>query len=156
MTRSLSRRRFLGLAGAGASAWALGCSGPRVKPQRTKLAHAVVGCGGMGGSDMTAIASHPDVQIVALCDVDLKNLEAAAKKFPNAKTYRDYRKMFAEMSDDIDTVNVGTSDHMHAAISMTAMNKGKHVYCQKPLTHDVFEARRLREVAAQKKLVTQM
>ncbi|HVE39550.1 MAG TPA: Gfo/Idh/MocA family oxidoreductase [Planctomycetota bacterium] len=156
MSKSLSRRRFLELSGAGVSALALSGCGTHVKPQRTKLAHAVVGCGGMGGSDMNSIASHPGVEIVALCDVDLKNLEAAAKKFPSAKTYRDFRKMFAEMSDDIDTVNVGTPDHMHAAISMTAMNNGIHVYCQKPLTHDVYESRRLAEVARERKLVTQM
>jgi hypothetical protein len=156
MTKALSRRRFLELSRAGASALVLGPSMLSARAGRGKLRHATVGCGGMGGADMSAIASHPDVQIVALCDVDKKNLDAALKKFPEAKVYRDYRKMFAEISDDIDTVNVGTPDHMHAAIAMTAMNKGKHVYCQKPLTHDVFEARRLREVAKAKKLVTQM
>jgi len=144
MTKPLSRRRFLELSGAGASALALGPSLLSARAGRGKLRHATVGCGGMGGADMNAIASHPDVQIVALCDVDKKNLDAALKKFPDAKVFRDYRKMFAEISDDIDTVNVGTPDHMHAAIAMTAMNKGKHVYCQKPLTHDVYEARRLR------------
>src|SRR5262245_54916152 len=142
MTKHLSRRRFLGV-----SALALGGCAAHVKPQRSKLAHAVVGCGGMGNSDMMAIASHPGVDIVALCDVDLTNPEAAAKKFPSAKTYRDFRKMFAEMSNDIDSVNVGIPDHMHAAVSMTAMNNGIHVYCQKPLTHDVYESRRLIEVA---------
>ncbi len=156
MTKSLSRRRFLELSGAGASALALGPQFLSAGAGRAKLRHAVVGCGGMGGSDMNALASHPDLQIVALCDVDLKNLDSATKKFPNAKTYRDFRKMFAEMADEIDTVNVGTPDHMHAAIAMTAMNKGKHVYCQKPLTHDVYESRRLMEVAREKKLVTQM
>ncbi|HLY11303.1 MAG TPA: Gfo/Idh/MocA family oxidoreductase, partial [Planctomycetota bacterium] len=78
------------------------------------------------------------------------------KKYPDAKQYRDYRKMFAEISDRIDTVNVGTPDHMHAAISLTAMLKGKHVYCQKPLTHDVWEARKMADVARARKIVTQM
>jgi len=156
MTRHLSRRRFLELSGAGASALALGPQVLSARSGRAKIRHAVVGCSGMGGADMGAIASHPDIQIVALCDVDLNNLQSAAKKFPDAKTYRDFRKMFAEIADEIDTVNVGTPDHMHAAIAMTALNKGKHVYCQKPLTHDVYESRRLAEVARAKKLVTQM
>ena len=152
MTRSLSRRQFL----AGASALAVGPSILSAAPGRAKIRHAVVGCGGMGGSDMNNISSHPDIQIVALCDVDSKTLDGAAKKFPGAKLYRDFRKMFAEIADEIDTVNVGTPDHMHAAAAMSAMNRGKHVYCQKPLTHDVYEARRLAEIARQKKIVTQM
>ena len=152
MTRSLSRRQFL----AGASALAAGPAILSAMPARGKLRHAVIGCGGMGGADMNAISSHPDIQIVALCDVDAKTLDSASKKFPSAKTYRDYRKMFAEIAGDIDTVNVGTPDHMHAAAAMSALNRGKHVYCQKPLTHDVYEARRLAEIARQKKLVTQM
>jgi predicted dehydrogenase len=127
MQPSLSRRRFLELSGAGASGLALGPEVLSARPGRGKLRHATVGCGGMGGSDMNALASHPNLQIVALCDVDAKNLDSAAKKFPGARTYRDFRKMFAEMSDEIDSVNVGTPDHMHAAIAMTAMNKGKHV-----------------------------
>jgi predicted dehydrogenase len=153
---TLSRRRFLELSGAGTAGLALGPERAGARSGRGKIRHAVVGCGGMGGADMNAIASHPDVQIVALCDVDQKNLENASKKFPNAKTFRDYRKMFAEVSDEIDSVNVGTPDHIHAAAAMTALNKGKHVYCQKPLTHDVTEARRLAEVARSRKLVTQM
>jgi hypothetical protein len=150
MTRSLSRRQFL----ATGSALALGA---RIAAgQDKKLRHAAVGCGGMGGADLGAISSHPAVQVVALCDVDLNSLNAAAKKFPNAKPYRDYRKMFAEIGSEIDTVNVGTPDHMHAAAAMTAMNLGKHVYVQKPLTHDVWEARKLAEAARAKKVQTQM
>jgi len=156
MTRSLSRRRFLELSAAGGAGLALGPQIASARGGRAKIRHATVGCGGMGGADMNAIASHPDIQIVALCDVDLKNLESAQKKFPNAKIFRDYRKMFAEISDEFDTVNVGTPDHTHAPASMLALNRGKHVYCQKPLTHDVYEARRLAEVARSKKLVTQM
>lgn len=152
MTRSFSRRKFL----AGASALA---AAPAILPAaslRAKVRHAVIGCGGMGGADMNAIASHPEVQIVAICDVDTKNLDSAAKKFPAAKIFRDYRKMFAEIGPELESVNVGTPDHMHAAAAMSAMNLGKHVYCQKPLTHDVTEARKLAEVARAKKLVTQM
>jgi predicted dehydrogenase len=152
MTPFISRREFL----AGASALALGPGILSARTGRAKLRHAAVGFGGMGGTDLEAIASHPDVEVVALCDVDANNLAAKAKKYPNAKQYRDYRKMFAEISDQIDMVNVGTPDHMHAAIALSAMLKGKHVYCQKPLTHDVWEARKMTEVARAKKVVTQM
>jgi hypothetical protein len=156
MTHPLSRRQFLALSGAGASGLALSPRFVAGHPRRDKLRHAAVGFGGQGGSDLNEIASHPDIEVVALCDVDANNLVAKAKKFPNAKQYRDYRKMFAEIADQIDTINVGTPDHMHAAISLTAMLKGKHVYCQKPLTHDVWEARKMTEVARAKKVVSQM
>jgi len=156
MTRSLSRRQFLALSGAGASGLALSPRFVAGHPRREKLRHAAVGFGGQGGADLNEIASHPDIEVVALCDVDANNLAAKAKKYPNAKQYRDYRKLFAEMSDQIDTLNVGTPDHMHASISLTAMLKGKHVYCQKPLTHDVWEARKMTEVARAKKIVSQM
>lgn len=152
MTRSLSRRQFV----AGASALALGPSVLSARPGRAKLRLATIGSGGMGGADLNAISSHPEVQVVALCDVDANTLANSAKKFPQAKQFRDYRRMFAEIADEIDIVNVGTPDHTHAAAAMSAMLKGKHVYCQKPLTHDVFEARKLAEFARAKKLVTQM
>ena len=152
MTRSLTRRQFV----AGASALALGPSILSARTGRGKLRLATVGSGGMGGADLNAISSHPDVQVVALCDVDANTLAASAKKFPQAKQFRDYRKMFAEIADEIDIVNVGTPDHTHAAAAMSAMLKGKHVYCQKPLTHDVSESRKLAEFARAKKLMTQM
>lgn len=110
----------------------------------------------MGGSDLQSIASHGSVEVAALCDVDANHLAAAAKKFPQAKTYSDYREMLAELGDAVDGVVVSTPDHTHAPATMTALNAGKPVYCQKPLTHQVVEARRLREVAEKNKLVTQM
>jgi predicted dehydrogenase len=151
MDSRLTRRGFLA-----ASALAAGAARGLALPQDRKLRHAAVGCGGMGGADLGNIAQHPAVKIVALCDVDQKSLDTAAKKFPGAKPYRDYRKLFAEMGGEIDSVNVGTPDHAHAAASMLAINLGKHVYCQKPLTHDVWEARKLAEAARAKKVVTQM
>jgi predicted dehydrogenase len=152
MTPSITRRDFL----AGASALALSPGLVSARTGRGKLRHAAIGFGGQGGADLEQIAAHPDIEVVALCDVDANNLAVKSKKFPAAKQYRDYRKMFAEIADQIDTINVGTPDHMHAAISLTAMLKGKHVYCQKPLTHDVWEARKMTEVARAKKVVTQM
>jgi predicted dehydrogenase len=151
MSRHLTRRDFLVTTGA----VALG-SRLSARQSAAKLRHAVIGCAGQGGSDLGSIAKHPAVDIVALCDVDANNLARAAKRFPNAKQYRDYRVMFKEMGAGIDTVNIGIPDHMHAAPAVIAMNLGKHVYVQKPLTHDVFESRRLAEIAREKKVQSQM
>ena len=156
MSHRISRRQFLGRTGAAASA---GLAGPflvsRPFPSE-KLNLATVGSGGMGGADLGAISGHKLVNVAALCDVDQKTLDGAAKRFPGAKTFRDWRKMFSEIGKEIDAVNVGTPDHQHAPVSMTAINLGKHVYCQKPLTHDVWEARKLAEAARKKKVATQM
>ena len=123
--------------------------------QKTNVAS--VGVGGMGASDLGQIAAHPEVAMVALCDVDRGNLKSASEKHPDAKTFVDYREMFDAMGDRIDAVSVTTPDHMHAIIAMTAMNAGKHVYCQKPLAHSVHECRALREKAiANPNLATQM
>ena len=151
MKRSLSRRDFLATTGAVALGSRLAAA-----RQGQQLRHAVIGCSGQGGADMGSISTHPAVQIVALCDVDTNNLAGAAKRFPNAKQYRDYRVMFKEMGTGIDTVNIGIPDHAHAAAAMTAMNLGKHVYVQKPLTHDVWESRKLAEVARARNLQSQM
>ncbi|MCB9281782.1 MAG: Gfo/Idh/MocA family oxidoreductase [Lewinellaceae bacterium] len=130
------------------SAWTM------IKDNKLRTAH--IGVGGMGAEDLKAISSHPAVEVVALCDVDSNNLAAALKLHPGAKTYADYRKMLKEMSGSIDAVIVSTPDHTHAPASMMAMNMGKPVYCQKPLTHHVTEARAMRKLAADKNLVTQM
>ena len=106
--------------------------------------------------DLKAIASHPNVEVVALCDVDATNLATAHGMHANAKTYKDYRKMLNEMSSEIDAVIVSTPDHTHAPASMMAMEMDKPVYCQKPLTHHVTEARAMNKLAADKGLVTQM
>ena len=122
----------------------------------SKLRTAHIGVGGMGGADLGSIASHAKVEVAALCDVDANTLNAAKAGHPKAQTFRDYREMLSKLGDSIDAVVVSTPDHTHAPAAMSALNAGKPVYCQKPLTHEVFEARRLREVAESKKLVTQM
>src|SRR5439155_19168337 len=94
--------------------------------------------------------------IVAQCDIDENHLGAKAQKFPDAKKYNDFRKMLEEMDKQIDAVTVSTPDHTHAPASIMAMKMGKHVYCQKPLTHDVYEARMMKEIAAKHKVATQM
>lgn len=122
--------------------------------KRLRTAH--IGLGGMGQSDLASISLHNNVDVVALCDVDSTVLAEVSSKFPNAKTYKDYRVMLKEMSKDIDAVIVSTPDHTHAPASIMAMEMNKSVYCQKPLTHYVKEARAMDKIAKDKKLVTQM
>ena len=155
VNQSVSRRHFLQTSAALAAAAALPSSVRAASPNG-KLRTAHVGVGGMGGADLGSIASHAKVEVFALCDVDENTLKGAAARHPNAKLFRDYREMIDKLGDTVDAVVVSTPDHTHAPAAMTALNAGKPVYCQKPLTHKVFEARQLREVAAKKKLVTQM
>ncbi len=124
------------------------------KNQILRTAH--IGVGGMGAADLSSISSHPNVNVVALCDVDSNALAAASKIHPDAAIYEDYRVLLSEMKDTIDAVIVSTPDHTHAPASMMAMEMGKSVYCQKPLTHHITEARSLRKLASEKDLVTQM
>lgn len=130
------------------SIWALSKNG------RLRTAH--IGVSNMGGNDLASISSHELVDVVALCDVDSNALAAAKKLHPNAVVFKDYRVMLKEMKNDIDAVIVSTPDHTHAPASMMAMEIGKPVYCQKPLTHHVVEARAMRKMAKEKNLVTQM
>ncbi len=124
------------------------------KDGRFRTAH--IGVGGMGMEDLKAISSHKAVDVTALCDVDSDRLAVAAKMFPKAKTFSDYRVMLTEMKDAVDAVVVSTPDHTHAPASLMAMEMDKAVYCQKPLTHHVSEARAMRKMAKDKNLVTQM
>lgn len=126
---------------------------PGVTPPSRKLNLAVIGCGGQGGGDLNQMA---DENIVALCDVDDRRAADSFKKFPQAKRFKDFRKMFDALSDQIDCVLVGTPDHTHAVAAMAAMKHGKHVFCEKPLAHSVAELRALRKEAADRKLVTQV
>ena len=124
--------------------------------KNNKLRTAHIGVGGMGLADLNDIASHKSVNVVALCDVDSNALNKAGKLHPKVKKYKDYRNMLNEMKDLIDAVIVSTPDHTHAPASLMAMNFGKSVYCQKPLTHHVSEARAMRKIAKEKNLITQM
>jgi predicted dehydrogenase len=117
-----------------------------------KMNVAGIGVGGMGGANLHALEGE---NIVALCDVDPSYAAHTIKRYPRARFYTDYRQML-ERQKDIDGVVVGTPDHTHAVISMAAMRAGKHVYCQKPLTHDVYEARMLARAAKEYKVATQM
>ncbi|MSR59500.1 MAG: Gfo/Idh/MocA family oxidoreductase [Planctomycetaceae bacterium] len=153
-----SRRRFLKqVAVAGASLSFPAASWSRVLGANDRLRVASIGTGGKGWSDLTATAASPHVQVVALCDIDesKEHLGRAAQQFPQAKTFTDWRKLF-EQHKEFDAVIVSTPDHMHAPISLPAMQLGKHVQCQKPLTHTVVEARQMRLAARKYNVVTQM
>lgn len=142
----------------GVAAAAAPMLGPRIlspDPLET-LNVACVGVGGMGRSDLNATAKGKNVRIVALCDIDAKNLAGAAKAHEDAKTFGDYRKMFDAMGKDIDAVVVATPDHMHGSISLAALSLGKHVYCQKPIAHNLYECREMATLAARTGVVTQM
>jgi len=119
----------------------------------SKLNIASIGAGGKGASDTDCCSSE---NIVALCDVDTEHCGGQIKKYPGAKFYRDFRKMFDEMGKGIDAVTVSTPDHFHAVAESAAMRLGKHVYGQKPLTQTIYEARYLRDLAHTTGVVTQM
>ena len=117
-----------------------------------KLNIAGIGVGGMGKSNLSQLETE---NIVALCDVDHAYAAGTFQKYPQAKVYTDYRVML-DQEKGIDAVMIATPDHTHAVISMEAMRRGKHVYCQKPLTHDVYEARMLAKAARETGVTTQM
>jgi predicted dehydrogenase len=116
-----------------------------------KLNIGVIGVASRGGENLKAVAGQ---NIVALCDVDDRNLAAAAAKFPSAQTYNDLRRLIDQK--DIDAIVVSTPDHTHAVACVAVLKSGRHLYCEKPLTHTISECRRVRELAAKNKLVTQM
>lgn len=158
MTHRASRRRFLKqVTCAGAAATLTAASWNRVLGANSRLRIASVGVGGKGWSDLVSTAASPKVDVVALCDIDesAEHLGRAAEKFPQAKKFTDWRRLF-EQPRDFDAVIVSTPDHMHAPISLPAMQLGKHVQCQKPLTHTVHEARQMRLAAKKYNVVTQM
>lgn len=119
------------------------------------LLHASFGATGQAAADLGEIASHPAVKLIAVAEVDLNRVKEVKAKFPDVKIYQDWREML-DKEKDIDSVNVSTPDHMHAPMGMAALQRGKHVYGEKPLTHDIYETRQLTLVARKKKLITQM
>jgi predicted dehydrogenase len=154
----LSRRRFLAAGGA-----SLGLSivprhvlgGPGNVPPSERVNLAGIGAGGRGGNDI-AIHARNGANIVALCDVDQQRAAGSFDAFPKASRYKDFRVMLDKEAKRIDAVTVGTPDHVHAVASLAAIRAGKHVYCQKPLTHTLRECRTLAEAARAAGLMTQM
>jgi predicted dehydrogenase len=151
---SVSRRKFLLTAATAAIAAPLileSCA------PKTKLRHACIGVGGMMGlNDLQNFMSHPNVQIVAICDIDDNFLKKALEVVPNARTYSDWRELLKNEANNIDSVNVTVPDHNHFAIAYKAIEMGKHVYCQKPMCHDVAEVRLLTEASVKYKVKTQL
>lgn len=159
MASDISRRKFLSTGAKAAigltiiPSTVLGKNFGHVAPS-DKLNIAAVGIGGMGHANIKAVEATEN--IVGLCDVDWKYAKGVFERFPNAKKYWDFRKMYEEMGKSIDAVIVATADHTHAIVSADAMTMGKHVYCQKPLTHTVYESRLLTKLAKKHKVATQM
>jgi len=150
---SVSRRKFIQTAATAAIAAPIileSCA------PKTKLRHACIGVGGMGWGDLQNFKKHKHVQIVAICDVDANNLKRAAEAVPDARTYTDWRELLKMEADNFDSLNVTVPDHNHFAISYQAIQMGKHVYCQKPMCHDVEEVRLLTEISVNKGVITQL
>jgi predicted dehydrogenase len=162
MKRTINRRQFLrsaGAATAAAVAWQIvprHVLGRGQVPPSEKVNIAAIGVGGQGPSDLDSLSKTNTVNIVAVCDVDPRRTDAMVRKYSGTKPFSDYRKMLDELGDSIDGVVIATPDHHHAFASMEAIKRGKHVYCEKPLTHSVWEARRIAEAARQAKVATQM
>jgi len=158
MSERFTRRQFVKRSAVAAAAASFTIvprhvlGGPRQIPPSEKMNVAGVGIGGMGAANLAALEAE---NIVALCDLDPNYAAGTIKKYPKAKVHVDYREML-ERQKDVDGVVVATPDHTHAVISMAAMRAGKHVYCQKPLTHDVYESRMLAKAAKECKVATQM
>ena len=154
-----SRRSFIKGAALTASAFTIvprHVLGKGLKAPSDVLNVVGVGVGGMGRNNLANMVKKGEAQIVGLCDVDWKYSDKTFKDYPKAKKFWDFRKMYEEMKGDFDAVMVATPDHTHALAAAMAMKMGKHVYVQKPLTHSVWESRRLREIADQTGVVTQM
>tara|TARA_R110000796_G_scaffold21541_4_gene63299 strand:+ start:5090 stop:6463 length:1374 start_codon:yes stop_codon:yes gene_type:complete len=155
--KSVSRRKFLDtITTAALVVPFLGNSAVSLALPKKKLRHASIGVGGMGGHDLKHFGQHPDLEVVAICDVDEQNLLKAAELFPGARKYKDWRDLLEKEHNNIDSVNVSVLDHNHFAIAYQAIQFGKHVYCQKPLCHDVAEVRKLTEAAVKAGVVTQL
>jgi predicted dehydrogenase len=156
MNQRINRRQALQLGTTALGYFVTGtaASAARVAGANDRVRVAGIGVGGKGWSDIEQAAQI--MEVVALCDIDEERLEKRAATWSAAKKYFDYRKLFDEMMKQIDAVVVSTPDHHHTLPSVLAMKAGKHVYCQKPLTHLPFEARLMREVAAKHGVCTQM
>lgn len=162
MHQPQTRRDFLKTSTAvGVAYWVSGNNTPAFSNSANEEVRiASIGVGGKGSSDTDQAGNHG--RIVAICDIDDNKLNAKAEvlskidKHKGFEKFNDFRKMLDKLGKSIDAVTVSTPDHTHAVASITAMNMGKHVYCQKPLTHSVFEARMMREVAKKNKVATQM
>lgn len=156
MARRTNRRRFLQTSAVvGAGFWVAGGTLARVsRAANEKIQFACIGVGGKGSSDSQDAGRAGDV--VAICDIDENNLGFAAARWPDAQKFYDFRQMYEKLGDKIDAVTVSTPDHCHGVAAAMGMRMGKHAFVQKPMTKSLWEARVLGEIAAEKKLATQM
>jgi len=158
MAKNTTRRSFLGQsAAAGIGVWA-GSQSSFTRGEDSplqSLSAACIGVGGKGDSDVSHIGEL-GVKIVGLCDIDGQRLTKKGRAYPDAEQFQDFREMLDKLGDKVDIVTVSTPDHTHAAAAVKAMKMGKHVYCQKPLTYTIREARMMRETAKKMDVVTQM
>ncbi len=134
---------------------ASGLRSGRIWAVEPKLRLAFIGVGGRGKANLSTITKDPNVEVVALCDVDRRHLDSASELFPSARKYADFRRIY-EDAKDIDGVVISIAEHTHAYAVLPALRLGKHVYCEKPLTHNVAEARLITDVAAKAGVATQM
>ncbi|MBM82186.1 MAG: oxidoreductase [Planctomycetaceae bacterium] len=154
-----SRREFAGAAAASAFSFTivprhvLGGAGQTAPSEQVRIGG--IGAGGQGGGDINAMAAN-GARVVALCDVDFARAAGNFKRHSKATVYKDFRKLLDKEEKNIDAVVVGTPDHIHAPASLDSIRRGKHVYCEKPLTHTIFEARQLTLAAEKHKVATQM
>ncbi|NCF91865.1 MAG: Gfo/Idh/MocA family oxidoreductase, partial [Verrucomicrobiaceae bacterium] len=154
LQRQIKRRHFLKQTSAtGALTGLTIMSGLRAQSPNNKLNITAIGVGGRGAS---VISRCTDENIVALCDVDADRGAETFKQFPKAKRFIDFRVMLDKMGNEIDAVIIATPDHTHAVATMDAMQRGKHVYTEKPMTHSIWEARQLTEASRKYKVATQM
>jgi len=159
MKEKFSRRKFIknaSLAGAGFFIVPRHVLGRGFIAPSDKLNIAGIGAGGKGESDLAEFSKSPKVNIVALADVDDRQCKKSRDRFSKANYYKDFREMLEKEKNNIDACSISTPDHTHAVATLAAMQLGKHVYTQKPLTHDIYEARILTEAAKKYKVVTQM
>ena len=156
MSQRISRRRFVQTtAVASAGYWvAGGVQAEESKSANERIQFACIGIGGKGSSDSGDAGGNGDV--VGICDTDAQRLDGAKNRFKGAKAYADFREMLDQLGDTVDAVTVSTPDHAHAVAASKALTMGKHCFCQKPLTHSIFEARHLGELARKNGLATEM
>ena len=155
-TPTTNRRTFLKTIGAAGLAAPFFARNLHAAAPSRVLRHASFGAAGMAANDIEGLTSNPWVKLVAVADVDLTRAARLKEKFPDIRIYQDWRQLLDQEQRNIDSVNVSIPDHMHAPVAMSAMQLGKHCYCQKPLAHDLYEVRSLAKFAREKRLVTQM